>query len=95
MKIVTKTQNKVRDFGRYLTVCGEWYSDYLEIGPFCISLRTELADDGESKYLEASIRWCYSVSTAITARFSNTEEGFVTACNWLDEQRIRFIKTLL
>ena len=95
MNIKNKTEELFKSFSDYVDRGGEWYSYFMDWKAISMGITTELENDNKSRYFEARIRWCYSTSTTIKENFEYSKEGFVKACEWLDEMRIKFAEELL
>ena len=95
MTIQNKTEKLFRSYSDYVDRGGEFYSCFIDWKAISMGIIAEVENDNKTLYLEASIQWCYSVSTTIKKNFKNSKEGFVEACEWLDEMRIKFVEELL
>lgn len=71
-----------------------YFSRSYDIKSVSLFIHIDFSDE-KGRVLVAQIQWCYSASTAVTKDFPCTYEGFLNACEWLDGQRIEFIKQLL
>lgn len=75
---------------------GKEYVGYvLEIRTVFIFISEEYSYQTKARFFEAKIKWCSGDQDMATKTFPATWDGLQQACEWLDEQRIRFIETLL
>lgn len=68
------------------------YDDYVELSVLGFGISTKLKNDNKSRILWAVIEGEYCISDKY---FDYSEEGFVAACEWLDEQREKIIEEML
>lgn len=68
------------------------YNEYIEFSVLGIEISTKLKNDNRSRTLRAYIEGEYCISDRY---FDYSEEGFIAACEWIDEQREKIIEELL
>lgn len=71
--------------------CNEYY-DYVELSVLGFGISTKHKNDNKGLLLWACIEGEYCINQEF---FDYSEEGFVAACEWLDEQREKIIEEML
>lgn len=68
------------------------YNEYVEFSVIGFGISTKLKHDNKSLTLQAYIEGEYPINQEY---FDYSEEGFIAACEWLDNQREKIIEELL
>ena len=88
IELFKKFDPTINNSGRF---CDE-YNDYVELSVLGFGISTKLKNDNKSLLLWAVIEGEYCIGDKY---FDYSEEGFVAACEWLDEQREKIIEAML